>query len=228
MNWLDWTPKASNIEKGCPQALPKPPKPTEEPTLGGFGSAGVAAFFINKGSGSPSDGHDGLSPTSENVDRSQQAPESLIPVLTRLKPEVADLLRDEDRARLCVCPECQAEFATPNACADHMRFECPLWCPDCNQFIVRNGVCPGCGPKHLKPIIAHRSENFHRLKSRFNLESVSWKRMREITNGQPWQVLPTMRRKSGLPRRAFKRGRCAEVTDPKAGEGRWHTNNSAR
>lgn len=23
MNWLDWTPKASNIEKGCPQALPK-------------------------------------------------------------------------------------------------------------------------------------------------------------------------------------------------------------
>jgi hypothetical protein len=76
MNWLDWTPKASNIEKGCPQALPKPPKPIEEPTFGGFGSTGATAFSINKGSGSPSDGRDGLSPTSESVDRSQQAPES--------------------------------------------------------------------------------------------------------------------------------------------------------
>lgn len=27
MNWLDWTPKGSNIEKGCHQAPPKPPKP---------------------------------------------------------------------------------------------------------------------------------------------------------------------------------------------------------
>jgi len=76
MKWLDWTPKVSNIEKGCPQAPPKPPKPTEELTFEGFGGAGVAAFSINKGPGSPSDGHDGLFLTSESVDRSQQAPES--------------------------------------------------------------------------------------------------------------------------------------------------------
>lgn len=52
MNWLYWTPKASNIEKGCPQALPKPPNPTEEPTFGGFVSAGWRPSK-NKGSGVP-------------------------------------------------------------------------------------------------------------------------------------------------------------------------------
>jgi hypothetical protein len=77
----------------CP---PAPPKPTEEPTFGGFGGAGASLFSITKGSGSPSDG---LSPTSESVDRSQQAPESggqettgadsasgLLPIIPTIEP----------------------------------------------------------------------------------------------------------------------------------------------
>jgi hypothetical protein len=92
---LTWTPKSTDEVSGEPAKPSKlgfagfdgSPLPafekitarfprlsdTEEPSFEGFEGAGVAAFSIDKGSGGPSDAHDGLSPTSESEEPSDRS-----------------------------------------------------------------------------------------------------------------------------------------------------------
>jgi hypothetical protein len=109
-------------------------------------------------------------------------PKSLVPELKQLKSEVTTILSDENRIR--TCPECGANFDTVDGCTHHMLYDCPCWCTTCNNFIVRIGHCPGCDPK------GNCDENYRRLVAGFNLKPVSRKRLKEIEDGQKWQILP--------------------------------------